>query len=66
MSRLEMSLDGKKVLVERPRGVGRDLRTSFPLLIAASFDGLAGGNGITSEVLCARRKRKKGENTWKL
>ena len=56
--RLETSLDGKKLLVERPRSVGRDLRTIPPSLITASFDGLASGNNVTREVLCARRKKK--------
>src|SRR5215216_197734 len=58
MSQLETSLNGEKLLVERPRGVGRDLRTSLPSLIAASLDGLAGSNGVAREELCARRKKK--------
>ena len=58
MSRLETSLDDKKLLAKGPRGIGRDLCASLPSFIAASFDGLASGDGVAREVLCARRKKK--------
>ena len=58
MSRLETSLNSEKLLAEGSRGIGCDFCTSLPPLIAASFDGLAGGNGVTRKALCARRKKK--------
>ena len=60
MSRLEARLDGKKLLAEGPRRVRRDFCTSPSSLIAASLDGMAGGNGMTRKELCAR-KRKNSE-----
>ena len=58
MRRLKTSLDGEQLRGEGSRGVGRDFRTSQPLLITASLDGLAGGDGVTRKILYTRRKKK--------
>ena len=58
MGRLETSLNGEKLLVEGPGGVGRDFCTGMSSLVTAGLHGLAGGNGVTRKILCTRRKKK--------
>ena len=58
MGLLETSLDGNQLLGESSGGIGRDFRTSQPLLVMARLDGLAGGDGVIREILCTRRKKK--------
>lgn len=56
MIQLEMSLDGKELLVERPMSVRHDVYTSLPSLFAVSIDGLAGSDSVAREVLCKTKK----------
>ena len=58
MSQLETSLNGENLLAEGPWGIRRDFCISQPSLVAASLDGLAGGNGVIRKILCTRRKKK--------
>ena len=56
VSRLEAGLDYQKLFFKRPTSIRRDLSTSLPLRLAAGLDDLVGGNGVTREVLCTRKK----------
>ena len=57
VSRLEASVDSNELLVEGPGHIGCDFCTSLPSLIAASLDGLAGGNGVARKEVCIKGKR---------
>ena len=66
VSWLEAGLDHQKLLLKRPASIRRDLSSSLPLRLAVGLDDLAGGNGVTREVLCTskkgREKNTKSEN----
>ena len=55
---LEAGLDRQKLLFKRPASIQRDLSTSMPLRLAVGLDDLVGGNGVTREVLCTRKKER--------
>ena len=63
VSRLEVGLDRQKLLLKRPASIRRNLSSSLPLRVAAGLDDLVGGNRVTREVLCARKKEKEEKNT---
>ena len=63
MSWLKTGFDGQELLLERPMGIRRNLHTSLPLCFAVGLDGLAGGDGVAREVLCAKKKEKEEKNT---
>ena len=56
VSRLEAGLNRQKLLFKRPVGIRCDLNPSLPSGLTVSFDGLVGGNGVTREVFCTKKK----------
>ena len=58
MSRLKTGLDAEKLFAEGPGGVGSNLCTFRPPLLAASLNGLIGSARVTRVEVCSNRKQK--------
>ena len=58
MSRPKTGLDAEELLVEGPGGVGGNLHTLLPPLLAVGLDGLGRGNGVAWEEVCLGEKSK--------
>ena len=56
VSRLEAGFDRQKLLLKRPASIRHNLSSSLPLRLTVGLDDLAGGNGVTREVLCTSKK----------
>ena len=63
MGQLEAGLNRQELFLKRPVSIRRDLGSSLPLRLAVGLNDLAGGNGVTREVLCTRKKEKEEKNT---
>ena len=66
VSRLEAGLDRQKLLLKRLASIRRDLSSSLPLRVAVGLDDLAGGNGVTREVLCTSKKGREKTQSQKM